>query len=30
MFVNEIMNVEITGIDADMVANCKVEFGVMA
>jgi len=29
IFVNEIMNVEITGIDTDMVANCKVEFGVM-
>lgn len=30
MLVNEIMNVEITGIDADMVATCKVEFGIMA
>ncbi len=29
VFVNEIMNVEITGIDTDMVATCKVEFGVM-
>lgn len=30
MLVNEIMNVTITGIDAEMVATCKVEFGVMA
>jgi len=30
MLVNEIMNVEITGIDADMVATCKVEYTVMA